>query len=113
MNDELSKKLEESCILEETTTSQVSRIIYSVVGWAFRALVNATNLLKGLRPDPSTFNEPWNHGAAVEEGRWYKWARDRFPRLQLSNGQPMPGGDDIPFDMWKNPRPNFVLDQNF
>ncbi|KAF4539849.1 Regulator of chromosome condensation rcc1 [Lasiodiplodia theobromae] len=89
VNDDLSKKLEESCILEEKTVHQ------------------------SLRPDPSTFNEPWNHGAAVEEGRWYKWARDRFPRLQLSNGQPMPGGDGVPFDMWKHPRPNFVLDQNF
>ncbi|EOD44353.1 putative regulator of chromosome condensation rcc1 protein [Neofusicoccum parvum UCRNP2] len=89
VNDELSKKLEESCIIRDSLASQPTSV------------------------DPSTFNEPWNHGAAVEEGVWYKWAQDRFPRLKLSNGQDMPGGDDVPFVEWKAERPQFVLDRSF
>lgn len=81
--------------------------------WVHDQLSSLTDLIQPRRVDPSTFNEPWNHGAAVEEGVWYKWAQDRFPRLELSNGQQMPGGDDVPFDTWKHPRPNFVLGQDF
>ncbi|KAL0262851.1 hypothetical protein SLS55_001825 [Diplodia seriata] len=91
VNDELSKKLEESCLLKE----------------------GESDFSKTFGPNPSEFNAPWNHGAAAEEGVWYKWARDRFPRLELSNGEQMPGSDDVPFDQWKYPRPNFVLDQDF
>ena len=107
MNDGLSKTLDESCISrEETIVEQVSRVMVNI--WKY-----TDGLFKDRPHNPSQFVDPWNHGAAVEEGVWYKWARDRFPRLELSDGQQMPGGEDVPFDQWKHPRPDFVLDQDF
>lgn len=51
---------------------------------------------------------PINYGASPRVGVKYIWADDHFPRLVLSDGTEMPG--TVPFDEWRYPRPDWVLD---
>lgn len=51
---------------------------------------------------------PINYGASPRVGVTYKWAKDHFPRLQLSDGTEMPGF--VPFDEWRYPRPDWDLE---
>jgi SCF-associated factor 1 len=57
----------------------------------------------------------WHSGALVlvnddltAQGSSHEWQDQSFPRLKLSNGQEMPG--TVPFDEWRNGRPDWKLD---